>query len=108
MGCAPARTLSLEGAGGHLVDVQVDISQGLVKTALVGRPDAAINESRGRCRAALTNSGHGWHTDLPRSRNVGATVAMCSRKTTWASSSIRCWASRPSSMRTTGALIDGE
>ncbi len=66
MGCATARTISLEGAGGHLVDVQVDIAQGVVKTALVGRPDAAITESRDRCRAALTNSGFEW----PATRRV--------------------------------------
>jgi magnesium chelatase family protein len=66
MGCATARTISLEGAGGHLVDVQVDIAQGVVKTALVGRPDAAITESRDRCRAALTNSGFTW----PSTRRV--------------------------------------
>lgn len=66
MGFATARTISLEGAGGHLIDVQVDLSQGVVKTALVGRPDAAITESRDRCRAALTNSGFDW----PSTRRV--------------------------------------
>lgn len=66
MGIATARTISLEGAGGHLIDVQVDIAQGVVKTALVGRPDAAIIESRDRCRAALTNSGFSW----PSTRRV--------------------------------------
>jgi magnesium chelatase family protein len=66
MGIATTRTITLEGAGGHLIDVQVDIAQGLVKTALVGRPDAAITESRDRCRAALTNSGFTW----PSTRRV--------------------------------------
>ena len=66
MGFATARTISLEGAGGHLIDVQVDLSHGVVKTALVGRPDAAITESRDRCRAALTNSGFEW----PSTRRV--------------------------------------
>lgn len=66
MGFATARTISLEGAGGHLIDVQVDLSHGVVKTALVGRPDAAITESRDRCRAALTNSGFDW----PSTRRV--------------------------------------
>lgn len=63
---ATARTISLEGAGGHLVDVQVDLSHGVVKTALVGRPDAAINEARDRCRAAVTNTGYDW----PATRRV--------------------------------------
>jgi magnesium chelatase family protein len=66
VGFATARTISLEGAGGHLIDVQVDLSHGVVKTALVGRPDAAITESRDRCRAALTNSGFEW----PSTRRV--------------------------------------
>lgn len=66
MGFATARTISLEGAGGHLIDVQVDLSHGVVKTALVGRPDAAITESRDRCRAALTNTGFDW----PSTRRV--------------------------------------
>jgi magnesium chelatase family protein len=66
MSVATARTISLEGATGHLIDVQVDLSHGVVKTALVGRPDASINEARDRCRAALTNSGFDW----PSTRRV--------------------------------------
>jgi magnesium chelatase family protein len=59
---ATACTISLEGATGHLIDVQVDVSQGVVKTALVGRPDASINEARDRCRAAVQNSRFDWPT----------------------------------------------
>lgn len=66
MGVATAGTITLQGATGHLVDVQVDVSQGMVKTALVGRPDASINEARDRCRAAVTNSGFTW----PATRRV--------------------------------------
>lgn len=66
MGVATARTITLQGANGHVIDVQVDVSQGLVKTAMVGRPDAAISEARDRCRAAMTNSGLGW----PATRRV--------------------------------------
>jgi magnesium chelatase family protein len=57
---AKARTVSLQGAVGHVIDVQVDISQGTPNTAMVGRPDTSINESRERCRAALNNSGFHW------------------------------------------------
>jgi magnesium chelatase family protein len=57
---ATTRTVTLVGAIGHVVDVQVDVSQGLIATALVGRPDVAINESRDRCRAAISNSGFDW------------------------------------------------
>jgi magnesium chelatase family protein len=62
MGFATARTITLQGATGHLVDVQVDVTQGVVKTSLVGRPDASINESRDRCRSAVVNSGFKWPT----------------------------------------------
>ena len=60
MAVATARTISLQGATGYLIDVQVDLSQGLIKTALVGRPDTSISEARDRCRAAVTNSGFEW------------------------------------------------
>jgi magnesium chelatase family protein len=77
MAFATARTISLTGATGHLIDVQVDVSPGLVATALVGRPDASISEARDRCRAAVTNSQFKWPvtrritillspTDLPK------------------------------------------
>jgi len=66
MGVATARTISLQGATGHLIDVQVDLSQGVVMTALVGRPDASISEARDRCRAAVANSGFDW----PATRRV--------------------------------------
>jgi magnesium chelatase family protein len=66
MGVATTRTVTLHGASGHLVDVQADVSQGLVKTALVGRPDASVNEARDRCRAAVANTGFDW----PATRRV--------------------------------------
>ena len=46
MAFATARTIALSGATGHLIDVQVDVSPGLVATALVGRPDTSISEGR--------------------------------------------------------------
>jgi magnesium chelatase family protein len=66
MAVATARTISLQGATGYLIDVQVDLSQGVVMTAMVGRPDASISEARDRCRAAVTNSGFDW----PATRRV--------------------------------------
>lgn len=66
MGFATARTISLSGATGHLIDVQVDLAHGVVATSLVGRPDASIIEARDRCRAAVTNSGFEW----PNTRRV--------------------------------------
>jgi magnesium chelatase family protein len=78
MPVATARTITLQGAVGHLIDVQVDVSAGMVGTTLVGRPDAAINEGRDRCRMAIQNSNLTWPatrritillspTDVPKS-----------------------------------------
>jgi len=66
MAFATAKTISLHGAIGYLIDVQVDLSKGVVMTAMVGRPDASISEARDRCRAAVTNSGFDW----PATRRV--------------------------------------
>jgi magnesium chelatase family protein len=57
---ATARTVSLAGSVGHLVDVQVDVSVGLIASVMVGRPDQSIAEARDRCRAAVQNSGFDW------------------------------------------------
>ena len=59
---ASTRTISLQGVVGHVVDVQVDVSQGQIATTMVGRPDASINEARDRCRSAIENSGFEWPT----------------------------------------------
>lgn len=68
MGVAIAQTVTLDGALGHLVDVQVDVGPGVPGTVLVGRPDAAIHEARDRCKAAVVNSKfeRGW----PATRRV--------------------------------------
>lgn len=57
---ATTHCIALDGATGHLIDVQADVSAGQVATVLVGRPDAALSESRDRCRMALINSGYDW------------------------------------------------
>ena len=57
---ATTHTVCLRGAIGHVVDVQADLSDGTIMTALVGRPDTSINEARDRCRAAVGNSGFTW------------------------------------------------
>ncbi|WP_180933788.1 YifB family Mg chelatase-like AAA ATPase [Nocardioides ungokensis] len=57
---ATARTLSLHGAVGHVVDVQTDVSPGQVGLTLVGRPDVSLNEARDRCRMAIVNSRLQW------------------------------------------------
>jgi magnesium chelatase family protein len=63
---ATTRTVSLQGAVGHVIDVQVDLSDGLIGTSLVGRPDTSITEARDRCRAAIINSDLKW----PNTRRI--------------------------------------
>ena len=52
--------VSLLGLSGSMVTVEVDIADGLPMYALLGLPDAALNESRDRVRAALVNSDETW------------------------------------------------
>ncbi|MFC5179108.1 YifB family Mg chelatase-like AAA ATPase [Nocardioides taihuensis] len=66
MPVATARAIALEGATGHLIDVQADVSQGMVGTTLVGRADVALSEGRDRCRMAVVNSRLEW----PSTRRV--------------------------------------
>lgn len=60
MGVATARAVSLHGATGHLIDVQVDVSPGQVATVMVGRADASLREAGDRVRMAIINSELGW------------------------------------------------
>jgi len=62
MAWATARTVSLSGSAGHVIDVSADVSAGMVGTTLVGRADVTLNEARDRCRMAMVNSGFGWPT----------------------------------------------
>ena len=48
---------SLKGIDGFIVDVEVDISQGLPSFDIVGLPDSAVKESKERVRTAIKNSG---------------------------------------------------
>ena len=50
----------LIGVDGHLVSVEVHVSNGLPGFTVVGLPDAAVRESRDRVRAALLSSGLPW------------------------------------------------
>lgn len=45
------------GVNAHLVEVEVDLSFGLIKFSIVGLPDTAIKESSFRIMTALKNSG---------------------------------------------------
>lgn len=58
------------GIDAVLVDVEVDIAQGLPQFATVGLPDGAVKESKDRVKAALKNSGY----DFP-ARRITANLA---------------------------------
>ncbi|WP_210438229.1 YifB family Mg chelatase-like AAA ATPase [Nocardioides xinjiangensis] len=60
MAFATARSLALKGADGHVIDVQVDVSPGLVGTTLVGRVDRSLSEARERVRMAINNDCGRW------------------------------------------------
>ena len=53
-----AKTCALVGLDGAIVEVEVDIAPGLPSFTVVGLPDAAVQESRERVRAAIRNSGY--------------------------------------------------
>jgi len=57
---ARIRTLALVGLEGHVIDIEVDISDGLPVYTLLGLPDTALSESRDRVRSAMVNSGFTW------------------------------------------------
>ena len=53
---ATAYAVALQGSLGHLIEVQADVSAGVVGTSVIGRADVALNEARDRCRMAVLNS----------------------------------------------------
>ena len=57
-------SVALVGVEGRMVQVEADIGGGLPRTVLVGLPDAALYQSRDRCKAAVANSGHAWPVAL--------------------------------------------
>lgn len=50
----------LLGVNAHVVEVEAHLSSGLPGFSIVGLPDAAMNESRDRVRAAVVNSAGRW------------------------------------------------
>jgi magnesium chelatase family protein len=54
------KAVSLQGLLGSLIEIECDISDGIPMYSLLGLPDASLQESRERVRAALTNSGQRW------------------------------------------------
>jgi magnesium chelatase family protein len=54
---AKLQSCAVIGLEGVIVEVEVDLANGLPSFTVVGLPDAAINEARERVRAAIKNSG---------------------------------------------------
>lgn len=60
MGVARAESVAIVGLDGYPVEVEVALDQGLPAFTLVGLPDASIQESRERVRAAIMSSSEKW------------------------------------------------
>lgn len=60
MALGRAFSVAVCGLDGRIVEIEADISSGLPGVHLVGLPDAALQESRDRVRAAVTNCGNSW------------------------------------------------
>ena len=58
MALGRAFSVAVRGLDGHIVEIEADITSGLPGVHLVGLPDAALQESRDRVRAAITNCGN--------------------------------------------------
>ncbi len=54
---AMARSCAVIGLDGSLIEVEVDITNGLAAFVIVGLPDTAVNEAKERVRSAIKNSG---------------------------------------------------
>ena len=53
---AKIKSMALSGLQGYLVDVEVDVSNGLPHWEIVGLPDVSVKESKERVRTAIKNS----------------------------------------------------
>jgi magnesium chelatase family protein len=60
MALGRAFSVAVLGLDGQIVEIEADITSGLPGVHLVGLPDAALQESRDRVRAAITNCGNSW------------------------------------------------
>lgn len=60
MAFATTHCVALDGARGHLIDVQADVSNGQAGVVVVGRADPALREGLDRVRMAVANSDLKW------------------------------------------------
>src|SRR6476646_1947187 len=63
---ARVQSAAVLGVDAYLVDVEVDIANGLPSFSTVGLPNGAVREGRERIAAALVNAGY----QLPLKRNT--------------------------------------
>ncbi|MBV8862555.1 MAG: ATP-binding protein, partial [Mycobacterium sp.] len=98
MALGRAFSVAVLGLYGAIVEIEADITSGLPGVHLVGLPDAALQESRDRVRAAITNCNNRWPMSrltlalspatLPKVGSVydlalAAAVLSAQRKTPW-------------------------
>lgn len=60
MALGRAWSVAVSGVDGQVVEIEADIGRGLPGVTMVGLPDTALQESRDRVRAAVSNSGAKW------------------------------------------------
>ena len=60
MALGRAFSVAVRGLDGTIVEIEADVTSGLPGVHLVGLADAALQESRDRVRAAVTNCGNNW------------------------------------------------
>ena len=60
MALGRAFSVAVRGLDGIIVEIEADITGGLPGFQLIGLPDAAVQESRDRVRAAISNAGNPW------------------------------------------------
>ena len=60
MALGRAFSVAVRGLDGTIVEIEADVTPGLPGVHLVGLPDAALQESRDRVRAAVINCGNSW------------------------------------------------
>ena len=80
MPLARTHSVALIGVNGQVVEVEADITNGLVGMILIGLPDTALREARDRIRAAIANSGEEWPQ---RKITVGLSPASLPKRGSW-------------------------
>ena len=80
MALARTHSVALIGVTGHVVEVEVDIANGLPTAIMVGLPDTALREARDRIRAAINNSDEEWPQ---RKITVGLSPASLPKRGSW-------------------------